>query len=83
MENKLLFFLQVAPELGMEMTQLILKVFDSGLSTGILVLISWLLYKELKEEKKRNDDLTDKVITNNIMMQEQLKDIIELLKERK
>jgi hypothetical protein len=83
MENQLLFFLQVAPELGLEMTQLILKVFDSGLSTGILVLISWLLYKELKEEKKRNDDLTDKVITNNIMMQEQLKDIIELLKERK
>lgn len=81
MEETLLFLSQIENP-AIEMTSLMLKVFDSGISTGILALVSYFLWKELRQERQRNDQLTDKVITNNITMQEQLKDIIELLKNK-
>lgn len=62
--------------------QILMKIFDSGLTTGILGFISYMLWKDLKEERLKNDQLTDKIITNNIVMQEQLKDIIEHLKSK-
>jgi hypothetical protein len=83
MEETILFISQIGGSSAIELTSVILKIFDSGLSTGILFLVSYFLWKELKEERTRNDSLTDKIITNNIVMQEQLKDIIELLKDKK
>lgn len=65
-----------------EVSGLFGKVLESGLLQGILLFACYILWKELKEERKKNDILTDKVITNNITTQEQLKDIIELVKSK-
>ncbi len=82
MEKILLFVNQIGENTAIELTSIVLKILDSGLSTGILFVVSYFLWKELKAERDKNDSLTDKIITNNIVMQEQLKDIIELLKNK-
>ena len=72
--------LQVISEL--EMSGLFGKILDSGLLQGVLLFGCYTLWNALKDERKKNDQLTEKIITNNITMQEQLKDIIEILKSK-
>ena len=71
--------LQVVSEVPVE--TMVTKIPEMGIA-GFCMLIAYILWKELKAERAKNDQLTDKVITNNITMQEQLKDIIEILKSK-
>lgn len=83
MEKSLLYLSQVVSDMPLDVSSIILKIFESGGIAGVFGFIAYMLWKELKEERTKNDQLTDKIITNNITMQEQLKDIIELLKNKK
>lgn len=58
------------------------KVLESGLLQAVLLFGCYTLWNALKKEREKNDQLTEKIITNNITMQEQLKDIVEILKNR-
>jgi hypothetical protein len=57
------------------------KILESGLLQAVLLFGCYTLWNALKKERDKNDQLTEKIITNNITMQEQLKDIVEILKK--
>ena len=66
----------------MESTQPFLDVLlnQSPIVIGMAFLI-YTLWKSYQKEKDQKEALADKVITNNIMVQEQMKDMIELQKK--
>jgi hypothetical protein len=66
----------------MESTQPFLDVLmnQSPIVIGMAFLI-YTLWKAYQKEKDQKEVLADKVITNNIMVQEQMKDMIELQKK--
>jgi hypothetical protein len=66
----------------MESTQPFLDVLlnQSPIVIGMAFLI-YTLWKSYQKEKDQKELLADKVITNNIMVQEQMKDMIELQKK--
>jgi hypothetical protein len=66
----------------MESTQPFLDVLmnQSPIVIGMAFLI-YTLWKSYQKEKDQKEVLADKVITNNIMVQEQMKDMIELQKK--
>jgi hypothetical protein len=45
-----------------------------------MAFIVYTLWKSYQKEKDQKEALADKVITNNILIQEQMKDMIELQK---
>jgi hypothetical protein len=66
----------------MESTQPFLDVLmnQSPIVIGMAFLV-YTLWKAYQKEKDQKEVLADKVITNNIMVQEQMKDMIELQKK--
>ena len=66
----------------MESTQSFLDVLmnQSPIVIGMAFLV-YTLWKAYQKEKDQKEVLADKVITNNIMVQEQMKDMIELQKK--
>jgi len=82
MDASLLFQISVILQIAMDGSGLLGEVMKSGLLQGVLLFACYTLWRELKAERAKNDILTDKVITNNITTQEQLKDIIELVKSK-
>lgn len=82
MDANLLFQIGIILQIAMDEAGLLGEVMKSGLLQGVLLFGCYTLWRELKAERAKNDILTDKVITNNITTQEQLKDIIELVKSK-
>lgn len=81
MDANLLFQVTTILQIAMDEAGLLGEVMKSGLLQGVLLFGCYTLWRELKSERGKNDVLTDKVITNNITMQEQLKDLIDLIKK--
>lgn len=81
MDANLLFQVMTILQIAMDEAGLLGEVMKSGLLQGVLLFGNYTLWRELKAERGKNDILTDKVITNNITMQEQLKDLIDLIKK--
>jgi hypothetical protein len=46
-----------------------------------MAFVIYILWKVYQKEKDQKEALADKVITNNIIIQEQMKDMIELQKK--
>lgn len=82
MDANLLFQIMTVLQIAIDEAGLLGEVMKSGLLQGILLFGCYTLWRELKSERAKNDILTDKVITNNITMQEQLKDLIDLIKSK-
>ena len=81
MDANLLFQVMTILQIAIDEAGLLGEVMKSGLLQGVLLFGCYTLWRELKSERGKNDALTDKVITNNITMQEQLKDLIDLIKK--
>jgi hypothetical protein len=66
----------------METSQQFLTVLlnQSPIVVGMAFVI-YTLWKVYQKEKDQKEALADKVITNNILVQEQLKDMIEMQKK--
>jgi predicted nucleic-acid-binding protein len=66
----------------METSQQFLNVLlnQSPIVVGMAFVI-YTLWKVYQKEKDQKEALADKVITNNILVQEQLKDMIEMQKK--
>jgi predicted nucleic-acid-binding protein len=66
----------------METSQQFLNVLlnQSPIVVGMAFVI-YTLWKVYQKEKEQKEALADKVITNNILVQEQLKDMIEMQKK--
>jgi hypothetical protein len=66
----------------MEATQPLLDILlnQSPIVVGMGFVI-YTLWKSYQKEKDQKEVLADKVITNNIIIQEQMKDMIELQKK--
>jgi hypothetical protein len=82
MDGNLLFQMMTVLQIAIDEAGLLGEVMKSGLLQGVLLFGCYTLWRELKSERSKNDIMTDKVITNNITMQEQLKDLIELIKSK-
>lgn len=82
MDTGLLFQIMSILQVALDEAGLFGKVLESGLLQAILLFGCYTLWRELKSERAKNDILTDKVITNNITMQEQLKDLIDHIKNK-
>lgn len=82
MDANILFQIMTVLQIAIDEAGLLGEVMKSGLLQGILLFGCYTLWRELKSERAKNDILTDKVITNNITMQEQLKDLIDLIKSK-
>lgn len=82
MDANLLFQIMTLLQVAFDEAGLLGEVMKSGLLQGVLLFGCYTLWRELKAERGKNDILTDKVITNNITMQEQLKDLIDLIKSK-
>jgi hypothetical protein len=65
----------------MESTQPFLDILmnQSPIVIGMAFIV-YTLWKSYQKEKDQKEALADKVITNNILIQEQMKDMIELQK---
>ena len=55
-------------------------LFNQSPIVILMSVVIWTLWKVYQKEKDQKEVLADKVITNNILIQEQLKDMMELQK---